>query len=112
VPHRGVLGIGAAVAWFGLALLEAAVSLMLVPRRRSAGLIAIVWGVLLGAYLWWGSHQVGLREWKAELLGILAGGAIALYVYLRGASLERPPADQPGRFLGRYSARRNRTKAG
>jgi len=98
-----------AFVWVGLALLGMAVKLFLVPKRRGAGVTALVWGLLFGAYLWWGSHQVGLREWKAELLGILAGLTIALFVYLRGASLERPPADRPGVFLGRFVARRRRS---
>ena len=80
--------------------------LALVPRRRSPGVSAVIWGVLFAAYLWWGSHQVGLRQSKAILLGIVAGVATALFVYLRGSSLERPPADRPGVFLGRIAARR------
>src|SRR5581483_6441288 len=84
----------AAAAWVGLGLLGVAVKLFLVSKHRGAGVAALIWGVLLGAYLWWGSHQVGLREWKAELLGILSGLAIAFFVYLRGASLDRPPADR------------------
>jgi len=92
--------------WVGLAVLGVAVRLVLLPRRRSAGVSAAVWGVLFAAYLWWGSHQVGLRQWKAILLGVVAGTATALFVYLRGSSLERPPADRPGVFLGRYLAKR------
>jgi hypothetical protein len=101
--------IAAGLAWLGLALLAAAVALFLVPKRRSAGLTALIWGLLFAAYLWWGSHQIGLREWKAQLLGILAGLATALYIYLRGASLQRPPADRPGAFLARRVARRRRS---
>jgi|SRR5579862_5184329 len=98
-----------AFGWVGLALLGVAVKLFLVSKRRSAGPAALIWGLLFAAYLWWGSHQIGLREWKARLLGILGGLAIALFIYLRGASLERPPADRPGLFLGRFVARRRRS---
>jgi peptidoglycan/LPS O-acetylase OafA/YrhL len=111
-PARAPLRLLGAVAFVGLALLGLAVKLALLPKRRGAGASAVIWGVLFGAYLWWGSHQVGLREWKAELLGILGGLATALVVYLRGASLDRPPADRPGAFLGRFAAKRKRTTAG
>ncbi|MBV8079188.1 MAG: hypothetical protein JO186_02290 [Actinobacteria bacterium] len=83
--------------------------LFLAPRRRSAGVAAVIWGVLFAAYVWWGSHQVGLRAWKAELLGIVFGLATALFVYLRGAGLERPSADRPGVFFGRFVAKRRRS---
>jgi hypothetical protein len=105
-PQRVALGILGAVAWAGLALLGLAVKLALVPRRRSPGLSAVIWGIAFALYLWWGSHQVGLRETKAIALGVVAGVATALFVYLRGASLERPPADQAGVFLGRIAAKR------
>ena len=72
----------------------------------------MIWGILFAAYLWWGSHQIGLREWKAELLGILGGLATALFVYLRGASLDRPPAARPGASLGRLVARRLSSRRG
>ncbi|HZQ03997.1 MAG TPA: hypothetical protein VFA88_08250 [Gaiellaceae bacterium] len=84
--------------------------IVLLPRRRSAGAAATVWGALFAAYLWWGSQQVGLRQWKAILLGVVAGLATALFVYLRGASLERPPADRPGVFVGRFLAKRRRRR--
>ena len=109
-PSPGVLATtAAALAWLGLGLLGVAVKLFLVPRHRGAGVTAVIWGLLFAAYLWWGSHQIGLREWKAELLGILGGIATAFFVYVRGATLDRPPADRPGVFLGRLVARRRRS---
>ena len=105
-PKRIALTVVAVVGWAGLALLGALVKLALLPRRRSAGLSAAVWGILFAAYLWWGSHQIGLRENRAVALGIVGGAAAALFVYLRGSSLERPPADRPGVFLGRLAAKR------
>jgi hypothetical protein len=68
--------------------------------------MALVWGVVFALYLWWGSHQVGLDQTRAILLGVVAGGASALFVYLRGAGLDRPPADRPGAALRRRAARR------
>lgn len=70
--------------------------------------MALVWGLVFALYLWWGSHQVGLGENRAILLGLVGGGASALFVYLRGAGLGRPPSDRPGVFLGRAAARRRR----
>jgi len=105
---RLALGALGAVAWLGLALVALAVKLVLLPRRRSAGAAAVVWGVLFAAYIWWGSHQIGLRQWKAILLGAVAGVATALFIYLRGASLERPPADRAGAFVGRFLGTRRR----
>src|SRR5207237_10765278 len=83
-PKRVALTVVAVVGWAGLALLGALVKLALLPRRRSAGLSAAVWGILFAAYLWWGSHQIGLRENRAVALGIVGGAAAALFVYLRG----------------------------
>jgi hypothetical protein len=107
-PVRLALGLLGAVAWVGLALLGLLVKLALFPRRRSPGVMAIIWGVLFALYLWWGSHQVGLAEWRAILLGLVGGAASALFIYLRGAGLARPPADRPGVSLGRAAARRTR----
>jgi hypothetical protein len=70
--------------------------------------MAFVWGFLFALYLWWGSYQVGLGKNQALLLGLVGGAASALFVYLRGAGLSRPPADRPGVFVGRAAARRNR----
>jgi hypothetical protein len=70
--------------------------------------MAIVWGVVFALYLWWGSHQVGLEQRRAILLGIIAGIACAVWIYARGANLDRGSADRPGAFLGRFSARRRK----
>jgi hypothetical protein len=98
----------AAVAWVGLALVGLLVKLALFPRRRSPGTMAGIWGFLFALYLWWGSHQVGLGANQAILLGLVGGGASALFIYLRGAGAGRPPSERPGVFLGRALARRNR----
>ena len=94
----------------GLGLLALLVKLALFPRHRSPGAMSLVWGFVFFLYLWWGSRQLGLDPTQALLLGIVAGGASALLVYLRGAGAERPPSDKPGVFLGRALAkRRNKT---
>ena len=98
-----------AVAAAGLGLLGLLVKLALFPRHRSPGVMAVVWGLVFALYLWWGSHQVGVTENQAIGLGLVGGGASALFVYLRGAGLDRPPSDRPGVFLGRAAARRNRS---
>jgi hypothetical protein len=84
------------------------VKLALYPRRRGPGIGAVIWGVLFGLYLWFGSHLVGLGPNQAILLGLVGGAASAFFVYVRGAGLGRPPADRPGVFLGRAVAKRNR----
>jgi hypothetical protein len=84
------------------------VKLALFPRHRSPGVMAVVWGFLFALYLWWGSYQVGLGKNQAIALGLVGGGACALFVYLRGAGLAKPPSDRPGVFIGRAAARRNR----
>ena len=102
LPLTIVGGIAAA----GLAVLGLLVKAFLAPKHRGAGVSAVVWGILFAAYLWWGSHQVGLRDSKAIALGLVGGAAAALFVYLRGSSLDRPPADRPGTFAGRLAAKR------
>jgi hypothetical protein len=72
--------------------------------------MSLVWGFVFFLYLWWGSHQLGLGSTQALLLGIVGGGASALFVYLRGAGAQRPASDKPGVFIGRALAkRRNKT---
>jgi hypothetical protein len=70
--------------------------------------MSLVWGVVFFLYLWWGSQQVGLGQGKALLLGLVAGGASSVFVYLRGAGADRPPSDQPGVFVGRALAKRHK----
>ena len=63
--------------------------------------MAVVWGVIFGLFLWWGSHQVGADQTRAILLGIVGGAASGFYVYMRGSTAEGAPAGRPGAFLGR-----------
>ena len=67
--------------------------------------MAAVWGVIFGLFLWWGSHQVGLGETRAILLGIVGGIASGFYVYSRGSNLDGAPAEKPGAFIGRRLGR-------
>ena len=48
--------------------------------------MAVVWGVIFGLFLWWGSHQVGADQTRAILLGIVGGAASGFYIYMRGKS--------------------------
>ena len=68
--------------------------------------MAVVWGVVFGLFLWWGSHQVGLGESRAILLGIVGGAASGFYIYARGSNLDGAPAERPGAFLGRRLRRK------
>jgi hypothetical protein len=107
-PVWRVLG---TIAWVPFALLGLAVKGALAPGQRSNGVTAVIWGVVFGLYLWWGSHQIGLGQTRAILLGVIAGAASALFVYLRGAGLNRPPADRPGASARRFAARRRLPKS-
>jgi hypothetical protein len=89
------------IAWVGMALLALAVKVWLLPRHRGGGATAIIWGVVFGLFLWWGSHQVGAGQTRAILLGVVAGGACAFFIYMSGSAAEGPPAGQPGAFVGR-----------
>ena len=71
--------------------------------------MAVVWGVVFGLFLWWGSDQMGLSSTRAILLGVVGGIASAFYVYTRGAGAEGPPAGRPGAFVGRWTRRRRGT---
>ena len=66
--------------------------------------MAVVWGVVFGLLLWWGSDQLGLSSTRAILLGLVGGIASAFYVYTRGAAADG--RGRRGSFLGRWSRRR------
>ena len=107
-PSAG-LRIMSGIAWLGLALLGLAVKVVLIPRHRSGGAMAVVWGVVFGLFLWWGSHQVGVDQTRAILLGLVCGVASGFYIYMRGSTSEGAPAGRPGAFLGRR-LRRDKTE--
>lgn len=95
----------ASLAGVGLLMLDLAVRTALLRRVRSAGVVAIGWGLGFGLYLWFGGWVLGLGEARILLFASVAGGSIALFVYLRGAGLEGPPAVQPGVWQRRLAAR-------
>jgi hypothetical protein len=100
----GRLGL-ASVAAVGLAMLGLAVRTALLRRVLAPGAASIVWGLGFALYLWFGGWALGLGEAHAIPFALVAGAAIALFVYLRGAGLEGPAAARPGVWQGRLVAR-------
>lgn len=98
----------AALGWLSLAALELVVRAVLFLReQRSQGATAVLWGLGFAVLLWAGVGALGLvHGTRARLFALVAGAAIALFVYLSGASRENPPDGQPGvyqrRLLGRW----------
>src|SRR5436309_14841912 len=99
----------AAIGWVLFALLGLAVRVALFREHRTQGTVSLLWGLGFALFLWFGVWTLGLQEGRAIPFALVAGLAIALFVYLRGAALENPPAEQPGAFLRRRRARRRRT---
>jgi hypothetical protein len=60
----------------------------------SHGVASILWGVGLGAFIWFGLMAVGIAQSTAFILGALGGAAIALYVRVYG---EDTPRSRSGR---------------
>lgn len=97
------------VAAVGLALvgvLGLAVRVALFPKNHTQGAVSVLWGLGFALYLWFGVWVLGFGEARAILFALVAGAAIALLIYLRGAGLESPPAAQPGVFYHRLVGRR------
>lgn len=102
----------AAAGWLSLVLLDLVVRIALFPRLRSERTAALLWGAGFALFLWFGLWALKIPELNAILFAVVAGAAIALFVYLRGAALEAPPHERPGsarRRRGRRPARRRRT---
>ena len=99
----------AAVGWVLFALLGLAVRVALYREHRTHGTVSLLWGLGFALLLWFGAWTLGLHEGRAIAFALVAGMTIALFVYLRGAGLENPPAEQPGAFLRRRRVRRRRT---
>ena len=95
----------AAVGWVLVAMLGLAVRVALFPKNHTQGAVSVLWGLGFALYLWFGGWALGLSEGRAIPLALVAGTAIGLLIYLRGAGLESPPAAQPGRFYRRLLAR-------
>jgi hypothetical protein len=101
----------AAVAWFFFALLGLAVRFALFRRLRGQGATSVLWGIGFALFLWFSLWALKVKELNAILFALVAGAAIALFVYLRGAGLEGPPSDRPGVFHREALARRRAKRA-
>lgn len=95
----------AGVVWVLVAMLGLAVRVALFPKNHTQGAVSVLWGLGFALYLWFGGWALGLPEGRAIPLALVAGTAIGLLIYLRGAGLESPPAARPGRFYRRLLAR-------
>lgn len=101
----------AAVGWVLVALLGLAVRTALFREHRTEGIVSVLWGLGFAAFLWSGLRALGLHDGRAIPFAIVAGTAIALFIYLRGAALENPPVEQPGVFHRRLLAQRRASRA-
>jgi hypothetical protein len=91
----GLLAPVAAVGWLSLAALDLAVRVALFRVHRTEAATSLLWGLGFALFLWFGSLVLGLDEPRAIAFGVIAGGAIALFVYLRGAALDGAPIGRP-----------------
>jgi hypothetical protein len=70
-----------------------------VPHFRlpsiSQGLVAFLWGLFLGAYVWLGALAVGVSGGTAFIIGAVSGFLIFLYVRVYGT--DEPVASEPAR---------------
>jgi len=96
----------AAAGWLSLALLDLLVRIALFPRLRSERTAALLWGAAFALFLWFGLWTLKIPELNAILFAVVAGAAIALFVYLRGSALEGPPLELPGSAARRRRAAR------
>ena len=60
------------------------------PPAFSHGVASLLWGLLLGLFIWGGLSAVGVSAATAFILGAVGGAAIFLYVLAYGE--ERPQA--------------------
>jgi hypothetical protein len=97
----------AALGWLSLAALELVVRAVLFFKgQRSQGATAVLWGLGFAVLLWAGVEAVRLvNGTRALLFALVAGAAIALFVYLSGAGRENPPDGQPGVYQRRLLRR-------
>jgi hypothetical protein len=54
------------------------------PPAFSPGFQALVWGIVLGAYVWVGLLAIGIGAGSAVLFGLVAAVLIFFFVRLRG----------------------------
>jgi hypothetical protein len=101
----------AVVGWVVFGLLALAVRVALFRDQRTQGITSVLWGLGFALFVWFGVRAFGLRELQAIPFALVSGAGIALFIYLRGAALENPPAEQPGAFYRRRRARRRASRA-
>jgi hypothetical protein len=56
------------------------------PPSIDPGVIAVIWGVALAVYIYFGLLAVGATGGTAIVVALTSGAAIALFVRLRGAN--------------------------
>jgi hypothetical protein len=65
------------------------------PPSIDQGVIAVVWAVVLGAYIYYGLLAVGASGATAIVIALVSFAGIWLFVRLRGE--ETPPRRRPAR---------------
>jgi hypothetical protein len=104
----------AALGWLSLAALQLVVRAWLfIGAQRNQGATAVLWGLGFAVFLWAGVAAVGLVHGTGArlLFALVAGAAIALFIYLNGAARENPPDGQPGVYQRRLLRRWRRALA-
>jgi hypothetical protein len=101
-----VLAPVAAAGWIVLALTRVLVGIALFREHRTQGVVSALWAVGFALFLWAGVAVLGVPELRAIPFALVAGVAIGLVVYLRGAALEDVAFGQPGAYHLRLLARR------
>jgi hypothetical protein len=99
-----VLAPVAAVGWIVLALTRLLVRIALFREHRTEGVVSLFWALGFALFLWAGVAVLGVRELRAIPFALIAGGAIALVIYLRGAALDDLAVGQPGAYHRRQLA--------
>ena len=54
------------------------------PPTLAHGVISFVWALVFFLYLWLGMLSIGVERAAALIISLVAGGAIFLYVRVRG----------------------------
>jgi hypothetical protein len=73
--------------------------------------VSLLWALGFALFLWAGVTVLGVPTLRAILFALVAGGAIALVIYLRGEALDDPAAGQPGAYHRRLLSRRGSGRA-
>ena len=92
-------------------VLDLLVRLALFRRNHTQGATSVLWGVVFALFLWASAAALALPRSRSVPFAVVSGIAIAIFVYLRGAGLDNPPAAQPGAAYRRLRARRRAARA-